>query len=62
MPKKFDPSNYIWICDECGDILDIQQYFDPCCGVWICTKCGHKNTISEDNVLEDIDQTDKSSK
>lgn len=44
-----------WICDECGTYMNDQPGFTVSSGNWTCTECGSVNDVSEDNVLEELD-------
>ncbi len=43
-----------WICDGCGAYMNSQPGFSAG-GSWTCTECGEHNDVSEDNILEELD-------
>ena len=54
-----------WVCDRCGNRLDLQPGFDDHCKIWRCLNCGYDNPIeiteiynSEKDWLEDADPVD----
>ncbi len=55
-------SDIVWICDECGAVMNEQPGFTEDCGEWTCTKCGFVNKIdvSELYASEDEFQAEKS--
>ncbi len=38
-------SDIVWICDECGSIMNDQPGFNEECSEWKCTECGFVNKI-----------------
>ncbi len=52
----------VWICDECGSVMNEQPGFTEDSGEWKCTKCGFVNKIdvSELYASEDEFQAEKS--
>ena len=47
-------SDIIWLCDGCGETLNIQEGFGEDCEVFVCRNCGFKNRISEDEIYNMI--------
>ena len=44
-PEVEAEDDIAWICDKCGEMLNIQPGFSEDCGNWTCTKCGFVNKI-----------------
>ena len=53
-------SEIVWICDGCGEMLNIQPGFSEDAGEWECTQCGFINKIDKSvlYVSEDEYQAD----
>ncbi len=53
--KKYD---YVdWFCDSCDANLNRQPGFTTASGTWICTECGAVNDVTDDNILDEDDET-----
>ena len=55
MSKKYD---YVdWFCDSCDANLNRQNGFTTTTGSWICTECGAANDVTDDNILDEDEDT-----
>ena len=48
----------VWICDECGSMLNIQMGFTEDGGKWTCSECGFLNVIDEGRLYLSTDEFD----
>ena len=46
-PRVETQTDFAWICDDCGTMLNEQAGFMEDCGEWTCKICGHVNKIDE---------------
>ncbi len=55
MKKKY---KYVdWFCDSCDANLNRQVGFTTATGSWICTECGSINDVTDDNILDEDEET-----
>lgn len=53
--KKYD---YVdWFCDSCDANLNRQPGFTIASGTWTCTECGAVNDVTDDNILDEDEET-----
>ena len=48
-----------WYCDNCGALLNRQTGFSDIYDSWVCTECGHRNGITENDILDEDDDSSK---
>ena len=53
MPAENDT---LWICDGCGETLNIQKGFNEQCGEWKCKVCGFVNRITKSELYRSEDE------
>ena len=49
-------TDIVWVCDECGDVMNDQEGFSEDCGEWQCTKCGFVNKIDISEIYNTEDE------
>lgn len=53
---ELDTGNIIWLCDDCGALLNVQDGFDESQDEWKCTECGYINGLIDREVFESDDE------
>lgn len=46
-----------WYCDVCGAFLNEQEGFNDSMSSWSCTECGCDNSITEEDIIYDTDES-----
>ena len=53
--RKLAQDYIFWFCDECGKFLNNQKGFRKNAKRFVCKNCGYKNKLTEENVVENIE-------